>query len=186
MNRRSATLIFASSLLGCAPQQQPAPRCAAEAAPGAQGPDAARAERAESEIREIISHQNEAWNRHDAKAWVASFSEDADFINILGMKFAGRAEIERRHDDIFKTIFARSRVVVTTERVRFSSPSVAIAETEHALRDYDRLPPGIRPTDADGTLRTRMRYVWELRADGWRIVAAQNTAIVALPTPPKL
>jgi uncharacterized protein (TIGR02246 family) len=185
MNRRWTVLIFTSSLLGCAPQQQPAPRCAVEAAPGTQGQDAAGAQSSESEIREIISHQSEAWDRHDAKAWVAPFSEDADFINILGMKFAGRAEIERRHDDIFKTIFARSRVVVTTERVRFLSPSVAIAETEHALRDYDRLPPGIQPTDADGTLRTRMRYVWERKAEGWRIVAAQNTAIFALPTPPR-
>jgi len=54
-------------------------------------------------------------------------------------------------------------------------------ETVYELRGYDRLPPGIRPTDADGTLRTRMRYALIRRGDGWRVAAAQNTAIFPPP-----
>ncbi|MGO8055871.1 hypothetical protein, partial [Rhizobium leguminosarum] len=56
-------------------------------------------------------------------------------------------------------------------------------ETDYELRDYDRLPPGIQATDADGTLRTRLKYVCELEPDGWRIVAAQNTAILPPRSP---
>jgi uncharacterized protein (TIGR02246 family) len=136
---------------------------------------------AEPIIRAELAKQAEAWNQHDAKAWVAAFSEDAEFINILGTSLQGRAEIERRHAEIFRSIFARSRVVVKTRKVRALGASAAIAETDYELRDYDRLPPGIRATDADGTLRTRLKYVWELRSEGWRIVSAQNTAILPPP-----
>ena len=69
-------------------------------------------------------------------------------------------------------------------RVRQLGPAAALAETDYELRDYDRLPPGIRPTDADGTLRTRLKYVWALDHDEWKVVAAQNTAILPPPTQP--
>lgn len=138
---------------------------------------------AEPAIREALARQAEAWNKHDARAWVAPFSSDAEFVNILGMSLQGRAEIEKRHAEIFNGIFAHSRVEVKTRSVRQLGPGAALAETDYELRDYDRLPPGIRPTDADGTLRTRLKYVWALDHDHWQVVAAQNTAI--LPLPPK-
>ena len=131
----------------------------------------------EGEIRALIAKQADAWNRHDTRAWMTPFSEDAEFINILGTALLGRPEIEQRHAELFKGIFARSRVTVTTRQVRSLGATAAVAETEHELRGYDRLPPGIRPTDADGTLRTRMKYVLQLRPEGWRIVTAQNTAV---------
>jgi hypothetical protein len=71
---------------------------------------------------------------------------------------------------------------VNTRKVRLLGSGAALAETDYELRDYDRLPPGIAPTEADGTLRTRLKYVWTLTIEGWRIIAAQNTAI--LPRPP--
>lgn len=139
---------------------------------------------AEPAIAAALARQTEAWNRHDAKAWVAAFSDDAEFVNILGMSLVGRPEIEKRHAEIFGGIFAHSRVVVTTRKVRQLGPSGALAETDYELRDYDRLPPGIRATDADGTLRTRLKYVWAFEHGEWRIVAAQNTAILPLPPRP--
>ena len=133
---------------------------------------------AEPAIRRALAEQAEAWNRHDAKAWVSSFAEDAEFVNILGMLLRGRGEIERRHAELFSSIFARSRVVVTTRKVMPLGDGGAVAETDYELRDYDRLPPGIRATDADGTLRTRLKYVWRHEPSGWVIVSAQNTAIL--------
>lgn len=154
------------------------PRAESEPVTHSQADEAQRASEAEGAIRQILARQAEDWNRHDAKAWVAAFSEDAEFINILGNSLQGRAEIERRHAEIFTTIFARSRVVVTTRKVRMLGATAALAETDYELRDYERLPPGIQATSPDGTLRTRLKYVFELAADGWRIVSAQNTAIL--------
>lgn len=138
----------------------------------------------ESAIRDAIARQADAWNRHDVKAWMAPFSEDAEFINILGTALLGRPEIEQRHAELFSGIFSKSRVTVTTRQVRSLGATAAVAETDYELRGYDRLPPGIRPTEADGTLRTRMKYVWQLRPEGWRIVTAQNTAILPRPGKP--
>jgi uncharacterized protein (TIGR02246 family) len=183
----TSRLLLALLCLLPACSQAPAPRSQSEqarsASPHPQTDEPQRAREAELAIRQILARQAEDWNRHDAKAWVAAFSEDAEFINILGSSLQGRAEIERRHAEIFTTIFARSRVVVTTRKVRMLGATAALAETDYELRDYDRLPPGIQATDPDGTLRTRLKYVCELASDGWRIVAAQNTAIL-LPSAP--
>ena len=138
---------------------------------------------ADASIRRALSQQAQAWNQHDARAWVADFAEDAEFVNIMGTLLQGRPEIERRHAEIFSGIFARTRVEVTVRQVRVLAKGAAIAETDYALRGYDRLPPGIRPTDADGALRTRMKYVWQLRAEGWRVVSAQNTAVLPSAAP---
>ncbi|HYQ02203.1 MAG TPA: SgcJ/EcaC family oxidoreductase [Polyangiaceae bacterium] len=176
---------FALLLLVSACGQTLPPRSQCEQAPQAPADTAARTQEAELAIRQIFARQAEDWNRHDAKAWVAAFSDDADFINILGTAFQGRVEIERRHAELFASIFARSRVVVTTRKVRLLGATAAIVETDYELRDYDRLPPGIQATDPDGTLRTRLKYVCELEAGSWRIVAAQNTAVLPprAPTP---
>lgn len=163
MKRRSlALLLLVGPLAGCKGAPEPA--------------DAA--------IRQALAQQAEAWNRHDAKAWVAAFAEDADFVNIVGMLFQGRAEIERRHAQLFASIFAKSSVVITTRKVQALGDSAAVAETDYELRGYDRLPPGIVATDADGTLRTRLKYVWQRTAAGWQIVSAQNTAVFPLPPKP--
>lgn len=132
----------------------------------------------EAAIRELLAAQAESWNAHDARAWAVPFTDDADFVNIMGTLFSGRAQIEQRHAELFRGIFSKSRVTVTTRKVASLGATAALAETVHELRDYERLPPGIRPTDADGTLRTRLKYVLVLTRDGWRIRSAQNTAIV--------
>ncbi len=149
---------------------------------GTRGATAAEATADESAIRTLLAEQTAAWNRGDAKAWTAGFAGDADFVNILGMYFAGRQAIEDRHAQLFATIFRGSQLAVSVEKVRFVGSDAAVAETVHQLRGFARLPPGIQPTDASGELRTRLKYVLERRPEGWTIVSAQNTAIH--PTPP--
>lgn len=160
LNRRALGLLLLIGPLACKARSEPA---------------------AEPAIRQALAQQAEAWNRHDAKAWVAAFANDAEFVNILGMLLQGRAEIERRHAELFAGIFSHSTVIVTTRKVQPLGTDGAVAETDYELRGYERLPPGIRATDADGTLRTRLKYVWVRGAQGWQIVSAQNTAVLPAP-----
>lgn len=160
MLRRSLLVLMVGFASGCAPSG---------------------ADRGEAAIRAVLARQAEAWNEHDARAWCASFTEDAEFVNILGTLFQGRAQIEARHAELFRGIFSRSQVTVTTRKVVSLGPTSALAETVHELRGYDRLPPGIRASEPDGTLRTRLKYVLVLGEDGWRIRSAQNTAVLPLP-----
>ena len=135
----------------------------------------------EHPIRTVIADQATAWNQRDARGWARDFSADADFINILGMHFQGRAETEARHAHLFAGIFKDSLLVVTVHKLRLLSPTSAVAETLHELRGYTRLPPGIQPTDGSGVLRTRMKYVLTQKEGKWQIVSAQNTAISPQP-----
>jgi hypothetical protein len=45
-------------------------------------------------IRQTVMRLQEAWNRHDMKAFANLFAEDADFVNVAGAWWKGRAEIE--------------------------------------------------------------------------------------------
>ncbi|MCG6856646.1 MAG: SgcJ/EcaC family oxidoreductase [Salaquimonas sp.] len=66
-----------------------------------------------------------AWNVHDAHAFAASFSDDADFTNVFGMRAHGRDEIEKFHAPIFETMFAKSTLSKTGIDIRWVRPDVA-------------------------------------------------------------
>lgn len=131
----------------------------------------------EDQIRSLLAEQAAAWNRGDAAAWARDFAPDADFINILGMHFHDRVQVEKRHAELFGSIFKDSRLSVTVWKVRVLSPVSAVAETVHELKGYARLPPAIRATEPQGLLRTRMKYVFVKASGQWVIVSAQNTAV---------
>lgn len=139
----------------------------------------------EATIRQLVAAQAEAWNRHDAAAWSKDFAPDADFINIVGSVFQGRAEIEKRHAGIFASIFKESRTQVTVRRLVFPGPEVAVVDTDHEVTGHTGLPPGVQNTDEAGTLRTRMKYVMRKSAGKWQIVSAQNTDVKPAPKSPK-
>lgn len=136
----------------------------------------------ETAIRALVAAQAEAWNRGDAAAWSKDFAPDADFVNIFGMVFSGRTEIEDRHAGIFASFFKGSRTTVTVRRLVFPAPRVAIVDTDHVVTGYGALPPVLHPVD--GAVRTRMKYVMSKGPTGWRIVAAQNTEMKPLPPRP--
>jgi uncharacterized protein (TIGR02246 family) len=138
---------------------------------------------ADAEIRTIIHAQEAAWNRHDAVAWASAFTPDAEFINIAGTPFAGRAAIEGITTRIFTTFFRLSRDTVTVQNIVVITPDVAVAQYVHAVSGYTALPKGIGPTepgaDGKGVLRTRMTYVLHRTgAHTWSIVHGQNTTIL--------
>ncbi|HEX8701410.1 MAG TPA: SgcJ/EcaC family oxidoreductase [Myxococcaceae bacterium] len=135
----------------------------------------------EAAIRQLVAAQTEAWNRHDAAAWSKDFAPDADFVNIVGSVFQGRAEIEQRHAGIFASIFKESRTQVTVRKLVFLGPEAAVVDMDHEVTGHSGLPPGVQNTDASGTLRTRMKYVLRKSAGKWQIVAGQNTDVKPAP-----
>ena len=180
MNLRLGYVALLVNVLGCSPAC-PTPSAPDGAAETPHTPLSSTAPAPDAAIAALIANQAAAWNRHDAAEWVAPFDADAEFVNILGMRLAGREQIQQRHAELFQGIFGHSSVVITTGKLTPLGADAALVDTIYELRGYDRLPPGIRPTDADGTLRTRMRYALVRRSDGWHVAAAQNTAIFPQP-----
>jgi uncharacterized protein (TIGR02246 family) len=132
----------------------------------------------------IFSRQEAAWNSGDGAAWAADFTDDADFVNIRGDVFHGRAEIAQRHNMIFHGPFQGSHATITIRQYKDIAPGVALIETVYEVTGYKSLPPGIVPT-MDKGLRTCMKYIAVEQGGQWRLVAAQNTAILPPAAPPR-
>src|SRR3546814_13225579 len=65
-------------------------------------------------IREVLqTQQADAWNRHDARAYAALFTQDGDVVNIVGWWWKGRDEIESKLATGIAFVFKDSQLQVT-------------------------------------------------------------------------
>ncbi len=115
----------------------------------------------------------DAWMARDATALAAMFVEDADFVNVVGLWWHNRADIEKAHDYGLKTFFQNSKIRVGRVEVRHLSENHAIVHTRWWLEGQ---------LDQDGKSldkrQTVMMFVAERHEDGWMAVATQNTDVV--------
>jgi len=95
MTRRLATLIVLAASLCC-----PAiARCDTEQDKAA--------------VRDVVGPQQAAaWNKHDAKAYAALFTEDGDCVNVVGWWWKSRAEIEQKLTDAYLFVFKESVLTI--------------------------------------------------------------------------
>jgi len=112
-------------------------------------------------LEQIIHNQEAAWNAGDGLAWASVFTDDADYVNVLGDVFQGRDEIARQHVFILGGPYKGSHMRITIRKI---------------LTRFNVLAPGIAPT-SPGLLKSRMKYVALKQGDQWNFIAAQNTAI---------
>lgn len=134
--------------------------------------------RDEKQIREIQTAQQDSWNRHDAKAYAALFTEDGDVVNVVGWWWKGRAEIEGKLSRAFQFVFRDSTMKIEDVEVRFLNPQFAVAHVRWSMKGA-RTPPNI-PEPRVG-IQTQ---VLQKKAGKWWIVAFQNTnAIPETPFP---
>ena len=132
-------------------------------------PAAAQSHADEAEIRRVATLQGETWSRHDAKAYAALFTDDADVVNVVGWRWKGRAELETRLTEAFKFVFKDSKLTVTDVTTRFLKPDVAVAHARWTMTGA-RTPPGMQePREGIQTL------VFTKEGERWLISAFQNT-----------
>jgi uncharacterized protein (TIGR02246 family) len=96
-----------------------------------------------SGIQLTIEQFTAAWNKHDASAFALLFTEDADFTNVFGQSFHGRAAIEAQQVPIFATMFKNSHISVKEIRVRLihhSLASVDVSWTMSGAKDFNGNP----------------------------------------------
>ncbi len=136
---------------------------------------------AEDLIRNLLEAQVAAWNAGDAEGWCKDFTEDSEFVNIIGARFGNRDANMRRHADLFATIFKGSRLAVREMKIRMLGDFTACADLVLDLTGFSKLPPGIRPSTGNDVLRTRMHYVLIRDGARWWIVFSQNNAVMPLP-----
>lgn len=127
----------------------------------------------EQQIQQLISNQQDAWNRGDAADYSQDCDEHMSFTNIIGKTFFGREKFEERHIFLFNSIFKGSRLEMLIQRIHFPVPDVAIVDIACNLAGYQRLPEGVAP-QTDGKLHTCLLEVLVRSESGWRVAAYHN------------
>ncbi len=114
-----------------------------------------------------------AWNAGDAAALGRLFVEDADFVNVVGLWWHNRSDIERAHEYGLKTFFKFAQLSVRRTKVRLLDENNAVIHVRWMLSGQ---------LDKDGnTLDDRtaiMMFVAQRQEDRWAVVAAQNTDVI--------
>ncbi len=137
----------------------------------------------DEEVRAYLEKLIPAWNAHDMKTFASLFAPDADFVNVVGIWWKNRGEIEAAHVATHKTLFKDSRLTGQIASVKWIRPDVAAAHMTWSLVGA-KSPNGDPIPERKGILL----FVVAREATGWTIRAAQNTDIIegvlAPPTPP--
>jgi len=123
-------------------------------------------------VRAIVNGFEDAWNRHDMNALGTLFATDADFVNVVGMRWVGRDAIVKHHAASHATIFKTSTLKIGDTTVRFLKPDIATARSIWTLSGMTSENGQVAPT------RTGILTHVLAKANGhWVIVLSQNTDI---------
>ncbi|MBC7304470.1 MAG: SgcJ/EcaC family oxidoreductase [Nocardia sp.] len=121
-------------------------------------------------VLELLSAQVAAWAAGDGAAFAATFTEDADFVSVIGEFIRGRAQLAAVMQEGFDG-FMRGTHLSEPERstLRFPTPDTAILVT-YGVRVLRRGQPA--PPHSSVQIRTAARM-----NDGWQFTSFQNTRI---------
>ncbi|PZP28753.1 MAG: hypothetical protein DI603_18935 [Roseateles depolymerans] len=119
--------------------------------------------------RRTVADLESAWNRHDMAAYAALLHDDAEWVNVVGMYWRGKAQIMKAHIAFHETIFKDCRLEGRDLTVREVAPDTVTAVWTHQQDAY-RSPSG---TLHEKTLN-RMTLVLTRHDGRWRISNVQN------------
>ena len=126
-----------------------------------------------TEPEQIVHRFAEAWNNRDAVALAMLFADDADFVNVVGLWWHKRGDIERAHAYGLGTFFRESTLSAGRVAVKHVGDGVAVIHVRWRLSG--QLDQRDAPLD---DRRSIMVFVAERRDGRWVVIAAQNTDVV--------
>jgi uncharacterized protein (TIGR02246 family) len=121
------------------------------------------------QISRVLSQWEDAWNRHDMRAFASLFHEDSVWVLWTGDVWSGRDAIEQGHAAVHKTVFRRSIQRERMEELTFLSPDAAVVRFCSVLTGDERAP--------DKVIRSRKFLVLTKRHGAWKIGWGQNTRL---------
>lgn len=114
-----------------------------------------------------------AFNAHDSVAFGRLFTEDADWVNVVGIRVKGRGDIQAAHEEAFTTYFKRATIAAVSSTVRFVRPDVAVVHCNWELKGQmdTRKEKEVEVPPRRGIIL----IVAARQESGWKITAGQNT-----------
>ena len=128
----------------------------------------------EEAIRGVLRGYCDAWNWHDMAALAELFSEDAQWVNIVGMHWPGKAAVVAGHEAYHRTFFQNTEIEIADAEIREIAPGVATAVLRLRVGPFTP-PDGIPRPESDD----RLSLVLTRRSGRWRIGHGHNTVIDA-------
>lgn len=144
------------------------------AAMGAAGAANARSPTKEDEdIRLIVSELEASWNAGDAERMYRLATDDIEWVNIMGMYWRGKSQVQAAHHAILTTRYRGVRQALEAiEGIRALGDDAAIAVARWRLEPHTA-PDGASIPES----RTRMTLVFRRMAGGLRLAHAANIEI---------
>jgi uncharacterized protein (TIGR02246 family) len=128
--------------------------------------------------RDIIDAFSDALNAKDADGVGKVFTEDAEFVNVRGVRMHGRQGIIEGHANGFSGPLAGSTFAFHSISEMPITPEVTVVHA-HSVRD--RLPDA--PPTTGPRVSTILQLVAQRGPTGWLAVAAANVPDVPPPEP---
>ena len=132
----------------------------------------------ESSVSRFAEQFVTIWNAHDMTRLQDLYADDADFVNVIGMRWKGASEIADMHVLLHESRMRQTTLLSEGMTVRVLAPSVAVVHDTWVLTG-DPGAPGWKVGE-----QRRGILVHVLKLDGagkWHIAASQNTDIQDLP-----
>jgi len=125
-------------------------------------------------IRKTLMGYETAWNTHDMKAFGSLITEDAEWINIVGMHWRGRDAVVKAHAIFHEIMFKNHQLKTDDIKVRSLGGRHAIAVVT-TTNDAFTTPDGHVMERA----QNRLTYVLSNGPDGWKIAHGHNVRVDA-------
>jgi uncharacterized protein (TIGR02246 family) len=126
----------------------------------------------EQAIQAVLHGYCNAWNRHDMKALAELFTDDAHWVNIVGMHWPGKKAVVGAHEAYHCTFFQTTDIDLADVQIRVLAPDVAAAVVLLNVGSFTP-PDGIPRPKADN----RLSLILTKHDGQWRIAHGHNTVI---------
>jgi uncharacterized protein (TIGR02246 family) len=130
-------------------------------------------------IEAIIQKHVQAWNTHNRQAFESLFTEDADFVNVIGQRAIGREQIGADFEYIHQRFMRNTQLKIRDWDARFVAASVAVVRIRWEMTGMEQVPGWKTPDVRHGLIS----YVVVERNGAWKVTAVQNTDIQDIPVP---
>ena len=132
----------------------------------------------ESAVRRIALQFNQTWNAHAMQRLEEIYAADADFVNVIGIRWKGARQIAQVHVMLHESRMRQTTLTSEGITVRFMSPTVAVVHDTWALTG-DPGAPGWKIGDKRRGILVHVMQ--KMDQHGWRIAVSQNTDIQDIP-----
>lgn len=88
-------------------------------------------------IEKATKEMIEAFDKRDAAAIAANWSDEGEFIHNDGEPIRGRAEIQKGYEEFFKTLKGMPKLEIQSDELRFLSADTAVSDTTLRLKNED-------------------------------------------------